>query len=99
MDSRYRSSSPANMLIGLMLVFLSANNALNAETASEPSLGKEWKRFSVCEVLPDAKLWVQHAQSDILSFSLEDLLQLSTDKIRDLGFEACICSCKVDLAY
>eukprot|EP00808_Paulinella_micropora_P004253 g28653.t1 len=54
-----------------------------------PSLGNEWKRFSVCEVLPDAKFWVQRAQSAILSFSLGDLLHLSTDKIRGLTFEPC----------
>eukprot|EP00808_Paulinella_micropora_P016889 g64778.t1 len=52
-----------------------------------PSLGKEWKWFSVHEVLPDAKLWVQRAQSDILSFSIGYLLHLSTNKIRGLGFE------------
>eukprot|EP00808_Paulinella_micropora_P014035 g79800.t1 len=63
-----------------------------------PSLGKELKQFSVREVLPDAKLWVQRAQSDILSFSLGDLLHLSTDKIRGLSFEPMYC-CKVDLPY
>eukprot|EP00808_Paulinella_micropora_P011325 g3077.t1 len=58
---------------------------LNSETAC-----KEWRLFSVREVLPDAlSLFSALSLTFFLSFFLGDLLHLSSDDIRGLGFEPC----------